>query len=790
MKSKIKTLLFVVTMAVAAFAMSLSAAALEEMTVGDWRIYAFPDSKNAYIEEYVGSATEITVPSKLGDYKVVSIQGIGSYKEDSPGRKVTKITIPASVESTSGGAYCYCNKLTTFAVASGSTYYTAVNGVLYTKDKKEIVAYPQGKTATSFSVPSGTVTVGRNCFESNAVLTSVTLPSTVKKIDSMAFYQCKNLTKCAIPSSVTTIGNNAFYGTGFTEFTVPATVTALGTYVFDNCDSLQKATINAPLKELPTGIFNSCDVLTSVTLPKTLTTIGKYAFHSCEKMTGFAIPSGVTVIDQSAFEACTSLTSVTIPETVKKIGTYAFGNCISLTSVTIPKSVTEMGDNPFVFDYNLKTITIASGNTAFKVSDGVLFNAAKSRILFYSPVNTATTYTIPSTVKSIDNYAFARCNNLTSMVVPYSVNNIGLGLFKYCSNLTYVDMTGSISKIPQDTFASCYKLANIVIPNSITEFASYSITGMPWDASVKILYGGTEAEWKKVKLGSGNKLEDMKVVYNYLITPQMKKVTNVVSGAHVYWWDIGTTSFGRYDVYRAESEKGTYSLIGKTTASNYTDTTAQSGKTYYYKVKAARSTKTSNPSKAVSTIFVTTPDITSRVNKAAGVTLGWNKITGATGYAIYRKGDSASATWARVATTAATATSWTDTSVKSANGTIYHYTIRALAGSDKSILSGCRSTGRTVVRLSSPVLSSAAKASSTAIKAAWGRNTAATGYEVRIMNGTTVVKTVSVTSNATVTSTVTGLSAGKTYKVQVRSYKTVGGAKYYSAWSEAKSLTL
>ena len=224
-------------------------------------------------------------------------------------------------------------------------------------------------------------------------------------------------------------------------------------------------------------------------------------------------------------------------------------------------------------------------------------------------------------------------------------------------------------------------------------------------------------------------------------------------------------------------------------ATHYIDTTAVSGKTYYYKVQAKNGQASSDLSAYQVSAFAGTPDITSRINKAAGIQLGWDKIQGATGYAIYRKPYEGDEAWVRVATiTDGATTSWTDTSVKNANGTVYRYTIRALNG---STLSGCRNTGRTMVRLCSQVMTGASKAGSTSIKCSWTTSSAVTGYEVRFMIGNTVYKTFTVGNFKTGTKTFTGLKAGQTYKIQVRTYKKVDGVgSFYSAWSEAKNVTI
>ncbi len=271
------------------------------------------------------------------------------------------------------------------------------------------------------------------------------------------------------------------------------------------------------------------------------------------------------------------------------------------------------------------------------------------------------------------------------------------------------------------------------------------------------------------------------------------KIVNTVSGVHVYW--NAEEGVSKYGLWRSETgANGTYQWIGNPTTNHFTDTKVTSGKTYYYKVSFldTETNKHSAKSDALGIVYVATPDITSRVNKAAGIELSWNKITGATGYAVYRKSYSGTDAWVRVGTiTSGSTTSWTDTSVKNNNGTAYRYTVRALAGSNRATLSGCRNSGRTMVRLTSQTLKSAAKAGATSVKCSWSTSKQVTGYEIRFVVDGKVYKTFTVGNYITGVKTFTGLKAGQTYQIQVRTYKKVDGVgSFYSAWSVAKYVTL
>lgn len=272
-------------------------------------------------------------------------------------------------------------------------------------------------------------------------------------------------------------------------------------------------------------------------------------------------------------------------------------------------------------------------------------------------------------------------------------------------------------------------------------------------------------------------------------------VTNTVNGIYLKWDAIDNVDF--YSVeYKKEGE--TYWWRTSTRNNYYRHTSMlESGKKYSFRIKAYEENSEGKGeiidcSEEITYTYVATPDLTLRVNRAAGIGLGWNKIEGATGYAIYRKTYYENDPWVRVATIKdGNTTTWDDTSVKAENGSVYKYTIRALAGSNRNIMSGCRSTGRTMVRLTSRTLKTATKTSANSIKCTWGTTVQATGYEVRFMVGNSVYKTYTIGNFNTGVKTFTGLKAGQTYKIQVRAYRKIPNVgSFYSAWSTPKYVNL
>ena len=149
----------------------------------------------------VWNLTGVTLPAGLLTIGDECFQGA---------RCITAITIPASVQEIGGIAFGTMTELTTIMVDSGNQNYTAQDGVLYTKDMKTLVQYPNGKTGTTFTVPSGVETIGPSAFYESK-LTGVTLPGGLLAIESQAF-QSAGVTAASFPASLTSFTSGCFYG--------------------------------------------------------------------------------------------------------------------------------------------------------------------------------------------------------------------------------------------------------------------------------------------------------------------------------------------------------------------------------------------------------------------------------------------------------------------------------------------------------------------------------------------------------------------------------------------------
>ena len=171
---------------------------LTSMTIPDSvttiRERAFSDCK---------SLTSVTIPD--------SVTEIGNYTF-SHCSSLTSVTIPDSVKTIGTGAFSSCSSLTSIEVSENNTHYMSESGVLFSKDKTELIQYPARNGRTEYIIPDSVTTIDKGAFFGCESLTSVTIPDSVTTIEIEAFYGCESLTSVTIPDSVTTIGYKAFYG--------------------------------------------------------------------------------------------------------------------------------------------------------------------------------------------------------------------------------------------------------------------------------------------------------------------------------------------------------------------------------------------------------------------------------------------------------------------------------------------------------------------------------------------------------------------------------------------------
>ena len=208
--------------------------------------------------------------------------------------------------SIKGGAFAGCASLETIEVGEANAAYLSDSGILFNKDKTEIIIVPLGIKG-DITISDGVTSIGDYEFYNRSSLTSVTIPDSVTSIGDWAFSECSSLTSITIPDSVTSIGYDAFNQCfNLTNVNYLGTIDKWAEISFKHWQS------NPLFYAHKLCIDN--ELVTEINIT-TATKITDYAFCKYEGLTGVTISDGVTSISKRTFAGCMSLERIEVSET-------------------------------------------------------------------------------------------------------------------------------------------------------------------------------------------------------------------------------------------------------------------------------------------------------------------------------------------------------------------------------------------------------------------------------------------------------------------------------------------
>lgn len=180
------------------------------------------------------------------------------------------------------------------------------------------------------------------------------------------------------------------------------------------------------------------------------------------------------VVGQGLFADCASLTKIIFPSGTTTIEKDAFARCTSLQNISIPASATSV--LPSAGCSALQGISVSGANSHYIGKDGVLLNADATRIVWF-PMGKSGSYTLPSTVTSIGDYAFKECS-IETFEFPDNITALGTGVFMD-SKVREVKMPGSLRLLPTATFQGCRQLRVVRLGSKTEMISDYAFSDCP-----------------------------------------------------------------------------------------------------------------------------------------------------------------------------------------------------------------------------------------------------------------------------------------------------------------------
>lgn len=225
---------------------------------------------------------DLAIPETLGGYEVTTLDG--NINCDN----IAEFYIPANIIKIVDGSvdFVECEK---FTVDPDSAYFSNdENGVLFSKDKSQMVRFPSRSTLSEYNVPD-----------------------TVNRLISRTFQYCEALEHVSIPEGVTTLPQNAFIGAiNLKSVDLPSTLTTIETNCFAWCHSLNDPEIPASVNRIDTSAFTECNSIRTFRFPEGVTTISVFALADCPSLERVYIPASVTTINNNAFMNTPLLTDI------------------------------------------------------------------------------------------------------------------------------------------------------------------------------------------------------------------------------------------------------------------------------------------------------------------------------------------------------------------------------------------------------------------------------------------------------------------------------------------------
>lgn len=286
-----------------------------------------------------------------------------------------------------------------------------------------------------------------------------------------------NPTTIEIPNTVERIGANAFSGCGTVVYVkIPNSVKRIGAHALEDTLWFRTMMDNQEEEFIVVGdgvLIGYCGDGATIVLPDKVQCVSS-AFYGNTKVTSVTMNDSVTLIEAEAFANATSLVHIAVPDSVTEIGSDAFENTPWLNGIS--EEFVIVGDGVLV-DYNGESERVNIPGEVKVISDA------------FEDSRTLREVSIPGSVKTIGDNAFANCTKLEKINISNGLENIGVNAFKSCgitsiklpdsvklvkemafqgcSSLRDVRISTGISAIYQETFYLCSAIEDIVIPSGV-----------------------------------------------------------------------------------------------------------------------------------------------------------------------------------------------------------------------------------------------------------------------------------------------------------------------------------
>ena len=262
--------------------------------------------------EKCSSLTSVDIPRRVTTWRDYCFKDCTSLTSVSIGRVLQEDTVAVGENPFLGD-----KALESITVETGHPYLYVQDHALVCRSKygwNTLVTYPEGLTDLSYCIPEGVDTVGDMAFAENQSLQSLSMKSSVTRIEGRAFWNMTSLKEIRFSDNITSIDWNEYTSDGFVgalygcenveQIILPRHLRSLGGVAFGTCGKLKELVLPANLKEFNTGAVHGCRNLEKITaLNKDMKITGENSDISIRtKLCGYAGSTLAQFADQYDYD--------------------------------------------------------------------------------------------------------------------------------------------------------------------------------------------------------------------------------------------------------------------------------------------------------------------------------------------------------------------------------------------------------------------------------------------------------------------------------------------------------
>ncbi len=399
------------------------------------------------ITGYNGDSADVIIPESIEGHTVTMIN-IYFYNEN-----MRTVFVPAGVSGL--GIVDFNKKLENVYVDEANQTYKSVDGVLYTKDEKILVLFPNRPDKKAV-ISEGTEGIVYTAFN-NSSFSEIFIPDSIKYVYKQ---------------------NGEIDLKDWDIFSVENCLPGILSYQAE----LEIVYVGEKNKNIMSidGMVYSKDMKTFVMCPQTrsgevvidnnVEILGRAAFGKCTDVNRIVLGDKITEIRDICF-MYSGLTELNIPDSCTNIGRDIFFECQGLTTVNIPVGIKEL--NYAIFEGSYIRDLILPDDSAFAFENGIIYDRNKTKVIL-ALGESAEEVVIPEGVIEICDYAFKNQIKMQNVILPESLEKIGIYAFDCCIGLKNIIIPKNVTEICERAFENTSMTDILIEGNTVNGINKYT----------------------------------------------------------------------------------------------------------------------------------------------------------------------------------------------------------------------------------------------------------------------------------------------------------------------------